>query len=144
METILVSACLTGASCRYDGRSRPDKKLLESLRGRRWILVCPEQLAGQPTPREKTCLTGGDGRAVIAGQATVKSESGRDLTEALLLAAEVVCELASRCGAARAYLKENSPSCGVARVEVDGEKVRGMGVTAAALKARGIEVIGVD
>ncbi|MDK1032727.1 MAG: DUF523 domain-containing protein, partial [Planctomycetia bacterium] len=83
-------------------------------------------------------------RAVLDGRASVRSDSGEDLTAAFSAAAEIVCELAARCGAGRAYLKENSPSCGVGRVEIDGKASSGMGVTAAMLADRGVEVIGVE
>ncbi|MDK1032801.1 MAG: DUF523 domain-containing protein, partial [Planctomycetia bacterium] len=79
MKPVLVSACLTGSACRYDGGSCLRGELLASLCGSRWIAVCPEQLAGQPTPREKSCLTSGDGRAVLDGRASVRGGSGEDL-----------------------------------------------------------------
>ena len=98
---ILVSACLLGTPCRYDGASRPCGELarLEVL-GHRLIPVCPEVMGGLPTPRPPAELQR-DGRVV--------DRAGKDVTEAYRLGAEEVLELARAHRCTLAVLKERSP-----------------------------------
>ncbi|MEK7776354.1 MAG: 2-thiouracil desulfurase family protein, partial [Planctomycetota bacterium] len=63
---ILVSACLLGINCRFDGQSRTNEALLSSLNGAYYIPVCPEQLGGLPTPRSRAWITAGGGDDVLA------------------------------------------------------------------------------
>ena len=133
---ILVSACLLGTLCRYDGASRPCGELarLEVL-GHRLIPVCPEVMGGLPTPREPSEIR--DGRVV--------SRDGRDVTEAFWRGAQEAEKIARACGCECALLKERSPSCGSGTIydgTFTGRRVPGDGVTAALLKANGIEVFG--
>ena len=134
-EPLLISACLLGLACRYDGRSVPlDAAALDKLK-ERWSLVpvCPEQLGGLPTPRppaERKC--GG----VFTG-------SGTDVTAQYARGAGESARLAAFFGCRTALLKARSPSCGSGEV-YDGTftetRVPGDGVTAEALKAAGITV----
>lgn len=109
-------------------------RLPEHLKDRVLIPVCPEQLGGLPTPRPAQELRGGTGDDVLAGNARVVNLEGFDVTENFLRGARIVCEIARLTGAREALLKDGSPSCGVTSVTVDGAKVAGPGVTAAALK----------
>lgn len=134
---LLVSACLLGRPCRYDGRACPlDEASLAALRARyRLIPVCPEQLGGLPTPRPPAELK--DGRALTA--------AGEDVTAAFLRGAEACLRLAREQGARRALLKERSPSCGCAEIydgTHSGRLVRGRGLSAARLAAAGVELYG--
>jgi uncharacterized protein YbbK (DUF523 family) len=129
---ILVSACLLGEACRWDGTDRRDERVLRSIAGRAAVPICPEAAAGLGIPRPACVIAGGDGAAVLAGRARVLSDSGDDLTPAFLRGAEVAAEAAARFGARQALLKEGSPSCG-----------RG-GVTAARLAALGLAVLHED
>lgn len=106
--------------------------------------VCPEQLGGLSTPRPRSHLTGGDGRAVRNGRACVANEQGKDVTGAFLRGADECVRLAGLLGARRALLKQRSPSCGYGVVKVDGEETAGAGVAAAALEAAGLEIVPVD
>ena len=106
--------------------------------------VCPEQLAGLPTPRPEIEFRGGDGESLIEGGARALSKDGTDYTEALLRGAGEVLRIARLYGIKNAVLKDGSPSCGVAYVYVGGRKAKGAGVTAALLKSAGIEVRTVD
>ncbi|NDY41970.1 DUF523 domain-containing protein [Dissulfurirhabdus thermomarina] len=128
---LLVSACLLGAACRYDGGSRLDPEVLAALAGRRVVPVCPEQLGGLATPRPAAALEGGDGLAVIEGRAAVRTVAGQDVTAQFLRGAEEAARLARRLGVARAVLKARSPSCGLTPV---------LGVTAARLLLEGLEI----
>ena len=140
----LVSACLLGFACRYDGTSRPDGALLVEARAGTLLPVCPEQMGGLATPRERSHLVGGDGRDVLAGRARVESESGRDVTDAFLRGAREALHLAELVGATRARFKSRSPSCALASCPVRGREAPGMGVAAALLAEHGLEIVEVD
>lgn len=144
---ILVSACLVGVKCRYDGESRTDPRVLRLFRAGRAIPVCPEQLGGLPTPREPAEIVGGDGQDVLDGRARVIDKSGRDVTASFVKGAEQVLFLARQTGAKRAILKRKSPSCGVRsydRSEANRTppSISPEGVTAAFLRRAGIRVYG--
>ncbi|MFM7201280.1 MAG: DUF523 domain-containing protein [Myxococcota bacterium] len=138
-QKVLVSACLTGLACRYDGRSKPSPRLEALLGGRQMIPVCPEELGELGTPRPPATLSGGDGHEVWAGRAeVVRVEDGASLTAAFITGAERAYANASDASAA--ILKARSPSCGCGETEIDGAKRPGDGVFAALLKTQGIPV----
>jgi uncharacterized protein YbbK (DUF523 family) len=140
---VLVSACLLGEKCRYDGQGSSCPLLLEKLRGRPVIAACPEQLGGLGTPRKPAEISGGDGKAVWAGKALVKNACGEELTEFFREGAEKTWRLLSETGCTAAILKERSPSCGKNLI-YDGtfqKRLRpGPGVTTALLLKKGIPV----
>jgi len=146
MEIALVSACLLGIECRYDGRSTPNAFLLERIR--KGLLlpvpVCPEQLGGLPTPRAPNEIDRGDGEDVLAGRARVVDSDGLDRTENFLRGARQTLALAQLLSVKVAYLKQKSPSCGFGFIKRGGETVPGNGVTAALLLRHGIRVVPVD
>ncbi len=135
---IMVSACLLGVRCRYDGGCRPHPAIAKMAAKQRIIPVCPEQLGGLPTPRPRSVLYGGDGYAVLDGTARVVADDGTDITDVFLNGARQTAEIACRCGVVRAILTERSPSCGIFRVYIDDELVSGTGVTAAILDRHGV------
>jgi uncharacterized protein YbbK (DUF523 family) len=137
---VVVSACLLGIQCRYDGLSKVHRPILK-LPGVILIPVCPEQLGGLPTPRPSAYLVGGDGRSVGEGKAQVITEQGQTVTEAFLLGAHQVCEIACLLKARYAILKERSPSCGTHMVRIEGHWKDGLGVTAAMMSSQGVCVI---
>ena len=131
---ILISACLLGACCRYDGASKAHP--LAALLAERHTLVpvCPEQLGGLPTPRPPAERRGG----------RVVTQSG-DVTEQYLRGAEETLKLCKLLGCEAAVLKERSPSCGRGQVydgTFSGTLTAGDGVTAELLVAHGIPVYG--
>lgn len=140
---VIVSACLAGLPCRYDGSSCPHPAVLAVVRAGRALPVCPEQVGGLPTPRPPAEIAGGDGGDVLDGRARVVDANGEDVTEPFLRGAQATLALARAVGARRAILKARSPSCGVGAIR-DGNfsgRVRpGDGVTAALLRRHGIEV----
>lgn len=140
---VVVSACLLGVRCRFGGGSATADALCDGAESRSYIPVCPEQLGGLTTPREKACLKGGDGGDVIDGKATVVTEEGSDVTAHYVRGAEEVLRLALMFGARKALLKENSPSCGVTLTHRESGLTEGKGVTAALLARYGIELVGV-
>ena len=142
-ETILVSACLLGLPTRYDGKAKRSQDVLDYLHREKLtpIPVCPEQLAGMTTPRDKTFFQSGDGRAVLVGNGEAVSEKGRSMNAIFCCGARMTLEIARLSGCRRALLKEGSPSCGVHRVYLGEDKVAGVGVTSALLLNSGLDVI---
>jgi uncharacterized protein YbbK (DUF523 family) len=142
-EPVLVSACLLGLLTRYDGTTKRNQAVFDWLAGENLlpIPVCPEQLAGLPTPREQTLFSSGDGHAVMAGNGKVVSLSGICMNEPFLRGARETLRIAQLTGCRRALLKERSPSCGVHLIHRSGSLVVGRGVTAAVLVEAGIDVM---
>ena len=140
-KAVLVSACLMGAKCRYDGTDC--QTAVKLVKGEVPVPVCPEQLGGLSTPRPKSTIHGGDGRQVWSGAARVVTEEGARVTEQFITGAGKAVRIAALVGATKAYLKENSPSCGVRFTNEDFERRPGIGVTTALLIASGIKVVGV-
>jgi len=134
---LLVSACLLGVRCNHEaGHSR--RPAVEALAAtHRLVPVCPEVCGGLPTPRPA---------AEIVGERVVNVD-GDDVTDAYTRGARAAVELARAVGARRAVLKARSPSCATGQV-YDGTFSRtlraGEGVTAAALRAAGIDVVSED
>jgi uncharacterized protein YbbK (DUF523 family) len=143
---ILVSACLMGHAVRYDGRAKPlahpalDRWLAEG----RLITICPEMSAGMPVPRLPAEIEPGKSAAeVLSGGARVLEINGDDVTAEFRQAAENALALALETGCAYALLIDGSPSCGSGFIydgSFSGRRRRGEGVTAAVLKAHGIQV----
>jgi uncharacterized protein YbbK (DUF523 family) len=146
MRPILVSACLLGLLTRYDGASKRHQPALRFLRekGLVPIPVCPEQLAGLPTPRPSTRFVCGDGAAVLDGTGKVMNAEGKIVNETFLHGASETMKIARLAGCAQALLKERSPSCGVHQVYLENRIVAGQGVTAALLQRNGIDVFSED
>ena len=135
MIKILVSACLLGFPCRYDGQSKPCPAVQNLQNTHTLLPVCPEVDGGLTTPRSPAeCQA--DGRVVNA--------DGVDVTDAYLRGAECALHTATKEGVTLAILKAKSPSCGCGRI-YDGSFSRrltdGNGVTAAHLLSHGIRVI---
>lgn len=141
---VLVSACLAGRACRYDGAANRDDEVVRLVAEGRAVLVCPEEDGGLGTPRPPAEIVGGDGHDVLDGRARVLTRSGQDVTEQYVRGAHVALERARLHGARTAILKARSPSCGRSQI-YDGSFSRtlvvGDGVTAALLQRGGIEVL---
>ncbi len=141
-DCILVSACLLGVNCRYDGRSKAVPEVMTYLQRHHLtpIPVCPEQLGGLPTPRPASQFSSGDGCALLQGRAVLVNTTGEDVSSSFLQGAHQVLAIARLCGCSQALLKERSPSCGVHQVWIDGALQPGQGVTAALLQREGIGI----
>ncbi|MGO3796407.1 MAG: DUF523 domain-containing protein [Pauljensenia sp.] len=138
---LLVSACLAGLPCRYDGRSKPDPEVVALVASGAALPACAEQLGGLDTPRPPAEIVGGDGHDVLAGRARVLTDSGEDVTEDFLRGARATAGLAREHGVEAAVLQARSPSCGCGRIydgTHSGTLVDGDGVLAALLQTRGI------
>ena len=141
-EAVIVSACLIGVKSRYDGTHALDKRVLSRLKDRAVVPVCPEQLGGLPTPRQRAWIKRGGGADVLEGSAKVTDENGGDVTDYFLKGAKEALKIARLVNAKEAYLKEKSPSCGVEFICRGQKKVKGSGVLAALFKRNGITVDG--
>ena len=132
---ILVSACLLGVPCRYDGAAKASAEMAGLLERHTCIPICPEQLGGLSTPRLPSERRG-DG---------VFAKDGADVTAQFRRGAEVTLQIARLYGCQAAVLKEKSPSCGAGVIHngrFDGGLVDGDGVAAALLAENGIPVYG--
>lgn len=140
---LLVSACLVGIPCRYDGGTCPND-YLQALATRGGVLpICPEVAGGLPTRRPPAEIQGGDGGDVLEGRAQVVNIDGKDVTAEFLAGSEKALRVACRWGIKEAILKTRSPSCGVSQIydgSFSGRLVEGDGVTAALLKREGVIV----
>ena len=144
----LVSACLLGVDCRYDGQSCPAPEVANLATKGKVVTICPEVAGGLPTPRlpaeiEKATASL-DGHAVLKGRTRVVRSDGVDVTAQFVKGAQAALTLARQLGIRRAILKARSPSCGAGRIydgNFAGKLVPGDGVTAALLKRSGIQVI---
>lgn len=138
---ILVSACLFGLNCRFDGQSKINTPLLTSLKDIHFLPFCPEQLGGLPTPRNRAWITHGDGRDVLAGRSKVIDEAGNDVTTQFIKGAIEAEKLAAFFHIKKAYLKDKSPSCGVGKIYRNENLATGSGVCAALLLQKNIELM---
>ena len=130
---LLVSACLLGVCCRYDGASRPDDRVMALLGRHELFPVCPEQLGGLPTPR---CPCERQGERVV-------SREGEDRTAAYQKGAQETLRLCRLLSCQAAVLKARSPSCGAGQIydgTFSGVLTAGDGVAAELLIRRGIPV----
>ncbi|WP_233613298.1 MULTISPECIES: DUF523 domain-containing protein [Corallococcus] len=140
--TVMVSACLLGEACRYDGRSQRSERVLAALEGKAVIPICPEAAAGLGIPRPPVDLAGGTGVDVWAGRArALTRETREDRTAAFQDGAQQALEAARRFDVTVALLKEKSPSCGSQRVYETGVLRPGEGITTALLRADGRTVV---
>lgn len=143
-KNILVSACLLGINCRYDGGNGLQEDLIGLMEKYNLIPVCPEQLGGLETPREPAEQLNRDDTGNLPGIRVV-NRSGKDVTDSFVKGAEETLKLAGLYGCKRAILKERSPSCGHGIIydgTFSGTKVPGSGVTARLLEENGIKVSG--
>ena len=138
---VLISSCLLGIGCRYDGGHSLDDEILKKIHHMWVIPVCPEQLGGLSTPRSPSSIVNGDARGVLSGHARVINSQGKDVTDAFLRGAKEALKIATITGIKRAILKDKSPSCGLATPYCETSTGYGIGVTAALLLGAGIEVV---
>jgi uncharacterized protein YbbK (DUF523 family) len=135
MEKLLISACLAGENCKYNGGNNYTP-LVEELKKRyELVFVCPECFGGLPIPHPPSERVG---ERVVA-------KTGEDVTAAFRLGAEKTLEIAKEQGIGKAVLKERSPSCGYGAIydgTFTGTVVPGSGVAAEMLAAAGIAIYG--
>ena len=131
---VIVSACLLGENCKYNGGNNYSEKVVQFLKGREVIPVCPETLAGLGIPRTPIEICGDH----------VISKDGVDVTDCLIRAVKTILSQIADEDIECAVLKSRSPTCGVHQVydgTFTGTLTDGSGILAAALKMFGIPVI---
>jgi len=146
---IVVSACLLGRACRYDGKSgyNPEVALLCRRNDIHPLVVCPEILGGLPVPRLPAEIRGGSAAEVWSGRAQVVTSDGRDVTDAFIRGACLTMDQAAKAGAVAAIMKTRSPSCGKSYVydgTFRGVLRPGPGIAADYLERHGLKVFGED
>ncbi len=129
MISYVVSACLAGHSCRYDGRSNMCTTVHNLVMQGKALALCPEVLGGMPTPRtsselcppEKLCPAAHTQHnfhdmtlhSPLYARWRVMTKNGRDVSKEFILGAHKALDMAVKAGCTRAILKSRSPSCGV-------------------------------
>ena len=134
---IMVSACLLGENCKYNGGNNLSPELIRLLEGHTVIPVCPEVLGGLPTPRVPAEIVNGK----------VMNRNGESVDEAFRKGAEKAMEIAKREKPDLIILQSRSPSCGVKEIydgTFSGRKIAGQGIFAGLLKEAGFNVIDVE
>ena len=132
--TILVSACLLGENCKYNGGNNRNERVLRYVEGHEVIAVCPEMLGGLPCPRKPVEWVG----------SRVLTRDGDDCTEAFRLGVERALVLIADKHVDLAILQSRSPACGVKQIydgTFFGVKIDGQGALARALAERGIPLM---
>ncbi len=131
---VIVSACLVGKKCRYDGSDNKNEIIIQKLRGKEYLEVCPEELGGLSTPRTPCEIK----------NERVISKFGEDFTQEFETGAKIVLALALKHHTKLAILKSKSPSCGCGLI-YDGTftktLTKGDGICTKLLKKHGIKVI---
>lgn len=131
---ILISACLTGVPCRYDGKAKTDPYLQQLVKEGRAVPVCPEVLGGLNIPRKPAEIRNGK----------VITEDGRDVTDFYEKGVTAAWKICQKNHCHMAILKEKSPACGVHRIHdgsFNGTTITGEGMLTSFLKKNGISCL---
>ena len=131
---ILVSACLLGDNCKYNGGNNRNARVLRYVQGHEVIPVCPEVLGGLPCPRKPVEWVG----------ERVLTRDGDDCTENFRIGVQRALEVIADQQVDLAILQSRSPTCGVKQIydgTFSGVRIDGQGVLAKALAARGIPLM---
>lgn len=138
----LISACLAGINCRYNGESPLNTDFAGLVDSGKAVPFCPEVLGGLPVPRSRCELVNNSTDGI-----SVKGEDGNDYTEAFIKGAEISLRLAIENNITTAIMKSRSPSCGRGRVydgTFTGRLIDGNGITAELFINNGISVLTED
>lgn len=133
-EVILVSSCLCGNNCKYNGGNNFNEDIVSLKEKYQCILVCPEVMGGLGIPRSPS---------EIQEDGTVWNKDGENVSDNYLFGAKKALAIAKKYGATKALLKEGSPSCGVMNISdgtFAGKKISGSGITTKLLRENGITV----
>jgi len=128
---ILVSACLLGEKCRFDGQGKISPKVSQFLEGKAYVGVCPEVAGGLGTPRPP---------AEIVGERVLRAD-GTDVTRAFKTGVDLTLKIVDEFQIEQAVLKARSPSCGCGKIyngKFSRTLIDGDGLLTQALKARQI------
>lgn len=140
---IIVSACLAGINCKYNGGNNRIEKIEKMVAKGDAIPVCPEQLGGCQTPRPAVEISGGTGAGLLDRRCFAINKRGEDVSDKLIKGAQEVLKISQLAGAKSAVLKARSPSCGCGEIydgTFSGKLIKGNGVTSELLTRNGIKV----
>lgn len=139
----LISACLCGVNCKYNGGNNFNEKCLELFESGKGILICPEEIGGLSTPRLPAEIKG-EVNGILIEKSKIINNKDEDVSENFIRGAKEVLKIAKEKNIHKAILKEGSPSCGVNFIydgNFNGNKINGCGLTTYILKENGINVI---
>jgi len=139
-----ASACLLGIPCRWNAKSKVNKKTIQIFNKGKTLVVCPELLARLGVPRPACEIKGGDGYDVLSGKARIVDKKGRDYTEQFIRGAKIALSFIKKYRIHTVYLKSGSPSCGSGFIYsglFNNRKVKGYGLFAALLHKNKIRTI---
>lgn len=131
---ILVSACLAGVKCRYDGKDNANTKVIDLVKKGIAIPICPEQLGGLTTPRIPAEIL----------EDKVINIKGENVTTQFIKGAKETLRIAELAKCHKAILKQSSPSCGYGKIydgSHTGKIIKGMGLTTKLLSLKGIKIL---
>lgn len=134
---IMVSACLLGENCKYNGGNNYNERVMEYIKGHEVISVCPEVLGGLPIPRVPSEIVNG----------VVTTKDGRNVDSEFRLGAEIALKKALEEKVDLVILQSRSPSCGVKQIydgSFTGNKIDGQGIFANMLKEKNIKMMDVE
>lgn len=134
---ILVSACLTGDNCKYNGGNNLNQKMMDFLKSHEIIKVCPEVLGGLPTPRSSA--------EIVNGQ--VMNTEGKNITKEFTLGAQRAFEIVQKEKPDLIILQSRSPSCGIKQIydgTFSGKKIPGHGLFATLCIEAGYKVLDIE
>ena len=134
---ILVSGCLLGENCKYNGGNNYSEKVAEYIKGHEVISVCPECLGGLPTPRVPAEIVNG----------VVTNREGQIVDTEFRKGAEVALEIAKKEQIDLAILQSRSPSCGVKQIydgTFSGTRIDGQGVFAKLMNENRFKIIDIE
>ena len=134
---IMVSGCLLGENCKYNGGNNYSEKVAEYIKGHEVISVCPECMGGLPTPRVPAEIVNG----------IVTNKEGMNVDAQFRKGVEIALEIAKREQIDLAILQSRSPSCGVKQIydgTFSGTRIDGQGVFAKLLKENSFQMIDVE
>jgi uncharacterized protein YbbK (DUF523 family) len=140
---IIVSACLAGANCRYDGCLIENKLIKKLVASRQAMPLCPEVMGGRTVPRAPAEIKGGAGENVLTGKVKIIDKDNNDVTQEILNGVKYVVAAAKRMGVKIFILKTKSPTCGYGEIfdgTFTGKLVPGNGVLTDALLKEGIKI----
>ena len=134
---VIVSACLAGDNCKYNGGNNLNQKMMDFLQTHEIIKVCPEVLGGLPTPRPSA--------EIVDGQ--VMNTQGRDVTGEFTLGAQRAFEIVQKEKPDLIILQSRSPSCGIKQIydgTFSGKKIHGHGLFAELCIKAGYKVLDIE
>ncbi len=134
---IMVSACLLGKNCKYNGGNNLSEKVMKFIEGHEVFPVCPEVMGGLPTPRVPSEIVNG----------VVMMADGCNVDKEFREGAQIGLELAKENKVDLVILQSRSPSCGVKQIydgTFSGKKIEGQGIFAKLLTENGFRIVDVE